>query len=115
MALDKSDPFAGLPRKAMFKRAERQSTRKQVDTKMAVTSEPVTKMRVTKRNYVTQSGTDVTKQINHSVTPDIPVKRKRGRPLKGEGAMTDAQRQRASRARKRITNPPKRITALQGD
>lgn len=47
-------------------------------------------------------------KINSSVTPDISVKRKRGRPLKGEVAMTDAQRQRASRARKRITT-------LQGD
>jgi hypothetical protein len=79
MALDKGDPFPGLLRKALFKRAP------------------------------------VTKQINHSVTADISGTRKRGRPLKGEVAMTDAQRQRASRARKRITNPPKRITALQGD
>jgi hypothetical protein len=72
---------------------------------------PVTKKAVTLRKSVT----NVTKQLDHFVTADNSVTRKRGRPLKGEVAMTDAERQRASRARKRITNPPKRITALQGD
>jgi hypothetical protein len=92
MALDKSDPFSGLPRKPLFKRAERQSTRHQVDTKLAVTT--VTPSPVTKRNYVT---------VTQSVTPDNSVTRKRGVKPKGEAPKTTAERMKAYRARKKTT------------
>lgn len=41
------------------------------------------------------------KQQEDAVTLELPLPTKRGRPLKPGGAMTDAERARAYRARKR--------------